>query len=207
MKIRKFEKIIKKATNDNHLRNRITRVIKARDNHPVIAAIKANKIKARKVLEIGCSTGFVLKKISEITKAKCYGIDPSKKAIKEGRKIFKKINLKNGFFEKDNLKEKNFDLIICGFFLFIYPPIEVLNIFYKIDKILSLNGKVIIYDFHKKGFRKKKYRHNKFLYTHRWDFKKALLSLPSYKLNYKKISFLKRMNDKIEVSIIKKIRF
>ena len=41
-----IEKVIKKATNDNHSRNRLTRITKAKDKHPVVSAIKRNKIRS-----------------------------------------------------------------------------------------------------------------------------------------------------------------
>ena len=83
--------IFLKATDDNHLRNRKKRILVASENHPVIRILKKTNIKPKKVLEIGCSTGFVLKKIKVILKSKCEGIDLSKKAIREGKTLFKDI--------------------------------------------------------------------------------------------------------------------
>ena len=78
-----------------------------------------------------------------------------KKAIKEGKLLFKDVHLKNGFFENNLFKNEKFDLIICGFFLFLTPPEKILKIFSKIDDKLNYNGHVIIYDFYNKGFHKK----------------------------------------------------
>ena len=63
-----FERFILKATNANHARNRNERILKANEMHPVVNAIKKNKLKPKNLLEIGCSTGFVLEKINELTK-------------------------------------------------------------------------------------------------------------------------------------------
>jgi ubiquinone/menaquinone biosynthesis C-methylase UbiE len=202
-----FNRAIRSATNANHLRNREGRILKAKINHPVINIFKVKKMRPKKILEIGCSTGFILQTLQEITKAECHGIDISHNAIKEGKKLFKNVNLTHGFFEDNKFKKKDFDLIICGFFLFLLPPEKILNMFNKIDKVLIKNGKLIIYDFYNKGFKKKKYKHNKHLNLYRWDFKKVFLSLPYYKLIYKKISFSKKICDKIEVSVIKKVKF
>ena len=211
-----FYKIIKKATNDNHFRQRLSRIFKANENHPVIETILSTKIKPKKVLEIGCSTGFVLKTIQSITKAKCYGVDTSRRAVNEGKKLFKNINIKNGFFEDKSFKKSEFDLIICGFFLYSVPPDKILKIFSKIDDSLNYKGNLIIHDFYNKGFRKKKYKHNKFLVTYRYDFKKIFLSLPHFKLKYTKIFKKKNWlenkkklnNDAIlEVSLLKKVIF
>lgn len=205
-----FYKVIKKATNANHSRNRHARILEANKNHPVIKLLATTKIKPKKVLEIGCSTGFVLKTIKNMTRARCYGIDSSKKAIKEGKLLFKDVHLQNGFFENNLFKNEKFDLIICGFFLFLTPPDKILRIFSKIDDKLNYNGHVIIYDFYNKGFHKKKYKHNKLLKVHRYDFKKVFLSLPHFKLRHKKIfKDKKKLNrdGNREASLLQKIEF
>lgn len=204
--MKKFEKIILKAANDNHVRHKISRAAMAPEKHPVIQAIKKNKIRPKKLLEIGCSTGFVLEKINKLTNAKCYGIDASRQAIKDGKKLFKRIKLFHGIIEKSKLKNDKFDLIILGFFLFLMPPNKILNLFNIVDSMLKNNGKVIIYDMHNIGFKKKIYKHNKNLSTFRWDFKNVFLSLPYYKLIHKKIDRYKKSNDKTEISILKKFK-
>ena len=197
-----FYKVIKKATNANHSRNRHARILEANKNHPVIKLLATTKIKPKKVLEIGCSTGFVLKTIKNMTRARCYGIDSSKKAIKEGKLLFKDVHLQNGFFENNLFKNEKFDLIICGFFLFLTPPDKILRIFSKIDDKLNYNGHVIIYDFYNKGFSKKQYKHHKLLKVYRFDFKKVFLSLPHFQLRSKKIFNGKESK---EVSLLQKI--
>ena len=49
-----FYKIMKKAANDNHLRQGHDRIFKVNEDHPVIETILSTKIKPKKVLEIGC---------------------------------------------------------------------------------------------------------------------------------------------------------
>ncbi len=200
----KFNKIITKVANDNHERNRFKRLEKADKNHPVIKLFRSKKIQTKKLLEIGCSTGFVLKRIKDITNANCYGIDPSRKAISEGKKIFKGINLYPGTLESSSLRKKKFDLIIFGFFLFLLPPKKILNLFKIVDDMLDNDGKIIIYDFHAKNLIRKKYKHKKGLFSYKWNFKNVFLSLPQYKLVYLKVEKYKKTNDKLEVSLIKK---
>jgi len=199
---KKFNTIIKKVGNDNHVRNRKYRT-EENKNHPIVKLIINKKIKPKKILEIGCSTGYVLETIRNLTKAKCYGIDVSEKAVNEGKKIFKKINLKVGHFE-DQKKVGNFDLIICGFFLFLLPPEKILGLFSKIDQALKYNGYIIIFDFFNKKFKKKNYKHNNDIKVYRWDYKKIMMSLPYYNLIYKNKIFNKKMRDFCEVSLIKK---
>ena len=85
-----------------------------------------------------------------------------------------------------------------------------MKIFSKIDDSLNYKGNLIIYDFYNKGFRKKEYKHNKFLRTYRYDFKKIFLSLPHFKLKYIKIfKNKKKLNSdgNTEVSLLKKVIF
>ena len=74
----KFNKIITKVANDNHERNRLKRLKKLIKIILLLNYLE-QKIQTKKLLEIGCSTGFVLKRIKDITNADCSGIDPLEK--------------------------------------------------------------------------------------------------------------------------------
>jgi ubiquinone/menaquinone biosynthesis C-methylase UbiE len=177
-----FEKIIKKASNANHRRNRYARIKAEGEKSKVFKIVLQNKIKPKKILEIGSSTGFVLENFRIKYNSKCYGIDTSKSAISEGKKLFKKINLTHGMFENSKLKNFKYDIIICGFFLFTLPPSKILKLFSEIDSSLNDGGYVVIKDFYNKSnsFKIKDYRHEKKLKVYRWDYKKIFLSLPYY---------------------------
>ena len=88
-----FEKIIKKASIENHKRNRYARIKIATKKNLVFKIISKNKIKPKRILEIGSSTGFLLESFRKNYNSECYGVDTSKSAISEGKKLFKKINL------------------------------------------------------------------------------------------------------------------
>ena len=103
-----FEKIIKKASIENHRRNRYARIKVATKKNLVFKIISKNKIKPKKILEIGSSTGYLLESFRKNYNSQCYGIDTSKSAISEGKKLFKKINLTYGMFEDSKLKNLNY---------------------------------------------------------------------------------------------------
>ena len=124
-----FNSSIRKAAISNHIRNRRLRIKIADNNNPVFKAIVKNKIKGKTILEIGCSTGYLLEALRSKLGAKCFGVDISSAAIKEGKKLFKKIKLYNSFFESSKLKNKKYDLIILGYFLFLLPIDKVLTLF------------------------------------------------------------------------------
>ena len=201
-----FEKIIKKASLNNHKRNRHARIEPASKKNLVFKKILKNKLKPKTILEIGSSTGYLLESLRNNLNSQCFGIDTSKSAITEGKKLFKNVNLSYGMFENSKLKNLKFDLIICGFFLFMLPPSKILNLFSKIDFCLKNGGHIIISDFYNKSnsFKIKNYKDEKKLKVYRWDYKKVFLSLPYYR----KKDIIKRfdlnMKNFVEISLMKK---
>ena len=105
--------------------------------------IKINNLKSKSILEIGCATGIRLNQYQEILKSKInYGIDLSSKAINLGKKKYKKLKLlKLSSFEIYKIKH-DFDLIVCGFFLYLLDREEIFNQFNLIYKKLKPNGKM-----------------------------------------------------------------
>ena len=89
------------------------------NNEKILNLIKINSIKANNILEIGCINGDMLNQYSKLCKSKkSYGVDLSKKAILDGKRRYKDLKLLNiSSIEIDKIKV-NFDLIICGFFLY-----------------------------------------------------------------------------------------
>lgn len=201
-----FKKICT-ISNKNHLRNRLKRLKVAPTNHPIITGLLKIKKKPKKILEIGCSTGFILERLRLISKkSSCYGLDTSELAIREGKKIFPKLKLFHGEFLTNKINKKKFDLIIFGFFLFMLPSSQVLSLFLKAHESLGANGYIIIYDFKpNKKFTKKNYKHSKFIKVYKWDFKKVFLSTPTYKMVYNKTKFKNKEFKDTELSVIKKI--
>ena len=114
----------------------------------IINLIKNNNLKADKILEIGCANGNKLNQYSKLLKSKKnYGIDLSKEAILNGKKKYKNLNLLNiSSLEIDKIKF-NFDLIICGFFLYLLDRELIFHQFNLIYKKLNKNGLLLIVDF------------------------------------------------------------
>jgi len=114
----------------------------------IINLIKNNNLKADKILEIGCANGNKLNQYSKLLKSKKnYGIDLSKEAILNGKKKYKNLNLLNiSSLEIDKIKF-NFDLIICGFFLYHLDRELIFHQFNLIYKKLNKNGLLLIVDF------------------------------------------------------------
>jgi cyclopropane fatty-acyl-phospholipid synthase-like methyltransferase len=118
------------------------------NNRRIIELIKINNLKPKSILEIGCANGLNLNQYQKFLGTKInYGVDLSSKAIRDGRKKYKKIKLlKISSLEINKIKHK-FDLIIAGFFLYLLDREEIFNQFNLIYKKLNLNGHLIIQDF------------------------------------------------------------
>ena len=180
----------------------------------IINLIKTNNLKAEKILEIGCANGKYLNQYSKLLKSKkSYGVDLSKKAIEDGKRKYKNLNLlKISSLEIDKIK-LNFDFIICGFFLYQLDRELIFNQFDLIYKKLNKNGLLLIVDFdplfkHSNiNFNKKNLMSYKMSYDN-FLIESGLFEI-LYKLKYKTLTRDKRKfkSDKISLTLFKKINF
>ena len=74
-----------KKKNNWFLRNKKNIINNSYDEN-INELIKINNLKAKNILEIGCSNGFKLIKYKELLKSNtCYGVDLEKEAILDGK--------------------------------------------------------------------------------------------------------------------------
>ena len=67
------------------------------------------------VLDIGCGTGYLTRKIRAITKGRVVGIDPYPSMIDEARRQSKKLNIEYEVKSAEEIKyEEEFDIILCN---------------------------------------------------------------------------------------------
>ena len=127
----------------------------------IISLIQEYQLQPEKALEIGSSAGYRLNGIKGLfPKAELYGIEPSKDAIKYGRKAFPLINLAQGTC--DNLtkfEDGKFDLVIIGFVLYVVDRNILFKSISEIDRVLKDNGNLIIIDFYSEKALKNNYKH------------------------------------------------
>jgi len=100
--------------------------------------------KPQRVLEIGCSQGWRLKKLQRLYGCHIFGIDPSKAAIEEAGdpKIFQV-----GRSTRIPLNDITCDLVILGFCMWAIPPSEWLQTVAETDRVLENNGLLLIHDY------------------------------------------------------------
>ncbi len=110
--------------------------------------IKSSNLKANSILEIGSANGRALDIYDKLLKPKkLFAVELSKKAIKDGKKKYKKIKFFNiSSLQLDKIKLK-FDLIICGHFLYQLDREQIFKQFDLISNALNQNGFLIIKDF------------------------------------------------------------
>jgi len=155
------------------------------------------EIKAKNIIEIGCSNGFRLNWFAEDFGLDCFGLEPSKRAVDDGQKRYHSTdklnlvsaNMDQNFWETSFtqlFKENSVDVILFGFCFYLMSPELYFLITSKIDKILKENGVVVIFDFDSVPQRRL-YQHYKEeeVWSHKMDFSQLFTCHPMYKLIYK----------------------
>jgi trans-aconitate methyltransferase len=163
----------------------------------IMFIIELYKIKPKKVIEIGCSNGYRLSKIHEKYGSRVVGIEPSQKALKDGKKKWPFIKFINGMCESFSLKEK-VDLVIINFVFHWISRQNLLECFSRIDKIVENNGYIIIGDFGTENSFKRKYHHlkDKEIFTYKQEYQNLLKTSRLYR----EIAMLKFNHDTGEIT-------
>jgi cyclopropane fatty-acyl-phospholipid synthase-like methyltransferase len=141
-------KIVKEKEADKYYLRNVKNYKDNSEDQRLSNILKLNLIQGDAILEIGCCNGKRLDQYRRcLGSRKIIGVDLSKKAINEGKKLYKKITFKNiSSLEINKIKIK-FDIIICGFFLYLLDREEIFYQFDLIYKSLKTNGHLIIEDF------------------------------------------------------------
>lgn len=113
------------------------------ENDAVIKMIKALNLSPKSILEVGCSNGWRLEKLSKLLNPRperICGRDISHEAIAEGtQKWGSDIELKCEAL--DDLKaESPFDLLICSFVLHWIDRKNLMHVISNIDRALAFGG-------------------------------------------------------------------
>ena len=180
-------KIVKTKEADNFFERNLKFYNNPREgDFKIVDLLKTTQIKPKSILEIGCANGAQLNQYQEILNTKVnYGIDLSSKAINAGKKKFKKLRLlKLSSLEIDKIKT-NFDLIICGFFLYLLDREEIFNQFNLIYKKLNQKGYLIIQDYNPLFKHTNTSRHNKKLKSFKMNYDNFLVESGLFKMIYK----------------------
>ncbi|MFA4833303.1 MAG: class I SAM-dependent methyltransferase [Patescibacteria group bacterium] len=161
----------------------------------IINYLKENKLNFDKVFEIGCSNGWRLNKIRNIFKADCYGIEPSKLALRDGKKRYPSLKLTQGFsHDLSDFKDDFFDLVIISFVFHWVDRSKLLQSVSEIDRVLKNFGYLIIEDFNPGSACKVPYHHlsDKEVYTYKQNYSDIFVGSKLYNIiNSKEYEFHK----------------
>lgn len=211
-----LNQLLKKEANNYFKRNIKKLSLQNLDNNFTLEGLKVSGINPKKILEIGCFNGYRLEQLRQHylinkRKVKCFGIDLSRLAIKDGKKKFPSIKL----FELSSMNILNmrnqFDLIICDF-LYLLDRELIFEQFDLIYKSLNKDGYLVISDFdpmfphfninsNKKNFYSFKVDYSNFL-TSSYLFKKIYFK--NWTTTDKKTKYLDK---NLSIAIYKKINF
>ena len=133
-----------------------------------IKFIKKHVATDASVLEIGTGEGIFLNELSK-HRYRTFGIEPSKEAALRAEKLG--LDIIQGYFPNDKLKNRKFDLVIMSQVLeHIENPLKV---FEDIKEILSENGKIMLVQTNYKGIMPKIFRGKWYAWVpeqHFWHF-------------------------------------
>lgn len=134
----------------------------------------------KKVLEVGSANGYRLERIRQKYGCKVVAVEPSKKAVEDGRKNYPQVEFYNITAEELSFKEL-FDVVILnGVFDWIDRK-NLLKVCSLVDEALRRGGYLIIGDFQTPKPMKNPYHHLKEeVFTYKQSYKDIFLSTYSY---------------------------
>ncbi len=133
------------------------------------------------VLEVGCSNGWLLKKLRAKYGCKICGVDPSKMAIEAaGEPERFRVGLSTNLPVEDSCV----DMVIMGYCLWATPPEDWFKTVAEADRVLADDGHLVIFDYIAPRFTKRKYckreEDGKDYYQFYYDWAKLWLCHPGY---------------------------
>ena len=96
------------------------------------------------IVDMGCGTGELTKKIKEFSFKKVKGFDISKRCIQLAKKQYKNIIFKVGDIENIKLKKNSADVLIyCGI---LHHFTDLKKVVKEANRILKKNGKIFVFE-------------------------------------------------------------
>ncbi len=115
----------------------------------LIELLKINEMKKPKILEVGCSTGYITRYIAKRFDCEIIGIDIGELVLEIARQETQKIPLTNIIFQTGNVEnlpfpDNSFDVVFGEAITALVPnPIKVLE---EYKRVLKPNGKIATLD-------------------------------------------------------------
>jgi len=155
-------------------------------NPDVVNAILNIGVRPDSMLEIGCGNGRYLGELHRRfgSETRALGIDPSRKAIQEGRKNYPGIKFRvDDAVSALNLEcgcDQHHDLIIFGFCLYLLDRADLFYVVAVSDAILTAGGYIAIHDFDTLRPQKVPYKHKEGVFSYKMDHSQLWMANPAY---------------------------
>ena len=162
-------------------RNAAVRFVSESD--AVLSSINRLGIQPAIAIEIGCAGGSRIGAIkSRHPGARCFGIDPSRRAIQSATTAYPNVDFRVGTADRLHLPDKSTNLIIFGFCLCWTDPVHHFRIAAEADRILADDGFIVVFDFVADPAYRTDYKHASGLYTYKMNWSDMFVRHPSYSL-------------------------
>lgn len=172
-------------------RNKNSLDTKSKNTDPLYNKIKEclKNTEKKHILEVGASNGYRLSWLKDAG-AKVTGVDPSKKAVTQGKEKYKFTNkelITNDALSFLTNETHEYDAIIFGHSLYLIPPHEIPLIVAHSIRILKQDGYIFIFDFDS-PHQIQPYHHHEGLYSYKAPFDTYFTWLPTMHLVSKNIT-------------------
>jgi len=163
-------------------------VLKEDRDDIVLRVLSHLKAKPKRVLEIGAANGYRLAAIERLHGSACAGVEPSAKAVEEGKAAYPSIDLKVGAADSLPFEDNAFDMVIIGFCMYLVDPELHFRAVAEADRVLAEGGLLVIFDFQTPAPYYNDYAHLPGLRAHKMDFSSLFTAHPSYSLVHRELN-------------------
>jgi ubiquinone/menaquinone biosynthesis C-methylase UbiE len=134
----------------------------------------------KRILEIGCGSGENLAFLSRKYGVDCYGLEPSREAVKEGSIQFPGLKLAVGTASKLPYEDGAFDCLLFGCCLYLCDRSALFSIAAEADRVLRPGGALLILDFSPPFPYRNTYKHRPGLYSYKMRYSAMFTWNPAY---------------------------
>jgi len=131
-----------------------------------------------RVLEIGCGDGSRLTWLKERLRFECYGIDPSRQAVRAASE--RGVNAQQGTADHLPFDDGALDMVIFGFCLYLCDREDLFRIACEADRVLRNPGWILIQDFYSRTPIKREYHHRSGIFSYKMDCQTLFTWSPAY---------------------------
>ena len=138
----------------------------------------------RRVLEVGCSSGWRLAALRDRHGCAVTGVEPSAQAIAAGRALYGDMDLRRGLSRALPIDAaETFDVVIVSFVFHWVSRDALLPSMAEIDRVLEAGGYLVVHDFLPDAPTRRRYHHlaDGMVFTYKQDMAEPFLATCLYR--------------------------